>query len=268
MSRQIGPRPVGSIEVLHAIENLDGIPASPVLPVEPERPAVGGGRDVQAGLGDIARRLTGSLHSSSMGTDHKSRSCCVPVQRASRHEAIVLDRTVDPADERLATRRLLRKGGKREGPGRQTGPAVAQFEGKIQPVGPGASRMDDPERSLVNAKRRESGDPVVGGSATRDGRPEGQALDGLFCGVDDDHGADRVIALAQDEIGQRRVPWIESDRFGRLRQADIQPRNGSCGGVFSWVSDSLQLIENQCFPILKSNCGAVGICLTFRMRLF
>lgn len=30
----------------------------------------------------------------------------------------------------------------------------------------------------------------------------------------------------------------------------------------------MQSIGNQFFPILKSNCGAVGICLTFRVRLF
>ena len=199
---------------LNAVQHLDRVPAPPVFPVEPERPPVGGGGDVEAGLGRVACRLPDPLDARAVRAEDQPRTPPRAGHRTRRDKPVVLDRAVDLADERLAAGRLGREQRKTEGPHGKVGPAQLQRELDGNVMGRGLARVQDAEGGLERAQRRKGWHGRFRRlAALRDGA-EDKAVERPWAGIDEEDGAVGVVADAADEVGQRGVAGIDGDGLG------------------------------------------------------
>ena len=82
MARQVSPTRVRLESLLGQVKHLHGIKSTPVFPVESVRTAVGGGDDVQAGLGGIGLRLTDPFDGRAMESQDKPRTLAIGLRRA------------------------------------------------------------------------------------------------------------------------------------------------------------------------------------------
>ena len=72
MSGQIRAGPIRAVLLLDEFEDLDGIAASPVLPIEAVGTTVGRRSHMHPGLGRIARGLTGGLDARAVRAEHEA----------------------------------------------------------------------------------------------------------------------------------------------------------------------------------------------------
>jgi len=82
------------------IEHFHGVHPSEVLPVEPVRPAVSRGDDMEPPLGRVRSGLAVSLHAGSVARQDDSGQRIVRRAGCGRQQAEILHRVVELADER------------------------------------------------------------------------------------------------------------------------------------------------------------------------